>query len=167
MPKTAEEIAKWAEDKELPELSEIAPFTATLQTTDQRKRLLAAMSLPQSASMTAIDICRYANIDRKTYYLAVRDPGFNVLQTQLARQLNSSSALHYRHKYHELADKLHPGALERLNEQTGVLDPPQRNINLSATVVNTSLTELKALLKEQQIDDAEVMSIVDGIEGGK
>ena len=162
---TAEQIAKWAEDKELPDIMQISAFTADCPVTPDRRKLLAVLCLPQSATMAITDICRYAGVDRQTYYNAIKNPEFNALQIRLARQLNSCNALRYRHKYDELAvDKLNPDALKKLNMQTGILDPDVKSLNITGSIIKADLTELLALIKEQQIDSEDITDLVDVIE---
>jgi hypothetical protein len=152
---------------ELPAISDICGVTADLPLTTERKRLLAALMLPQTATMSHIDICTYANIHPNTYYNAIKDPEFNALQVKVGRTSIQGNALKHIAKYDEVAMGGDRQALERLMEQQGTLDPVQRNINVQGAIVNTSIGELLALIKEEKIDSEDIGDLVDVLESEK
>jgi hypothetical protein len=148
----------------LPPLSDIATITDDIKTSPERRRLLAVLTLPQTTLMSITDICLHAQVNPITYYRAIKDPEFNLIQVKLARQQFASNTLKYRHTYSRLALAGDRQALERINEQIGVLDPPQRNVNIQGAIVNTTMTELLALIKEQKVDNEDIADIVEVIE---
>jgi hypothetical protein len=138
-----------------------------LPLTYKQKMVIAVKMLPQCAIMTEIEKAELAGVSERYYHTLMSNPDFKAILVNESRNLIASKAPECTHKYMKkaLIDESE-SALTRAMEQQGVLDPPQRNVNLSGTITTASLTELKALIKEQQIDDAEILEVIETIDGG-
>jgi len=163
--KSAKDIVRWAEGKELPDVSQLMPLVQDFKLTPERRKLLAIMALPQAAEMNVVQLCDAAGVSRIVYYGAMKDPEFQAMQAKLARSLISSKTLRHLHKYDEIAMGGDRQALERLMTQQGTLDPETKRIDQLSVSVNADLTELLALIKEQQIDSEDISDLVDVLEG--
>jgi len=160
----ASDIVDWANGKELPDKALILSITADVPLTESARKQLAVMTLPQTANLPVPRQCEVAGIARSTYYETLKNPEFHKQLAIFSRRIFDQETPRYAVKYSEIAKNGDRQALERVLEQTGVLDPPQRNVNVRGSIVKADLGELLALIKEQQIDSEDISDVVDVIE---
>jgi len=160
----AEKIASWAQDKEIPDMALILSMSADIPLPEAHRKLLSVMTLPQTADLSVTEQCQIAQVPRQYYYQIVKNPEFQKQLSIFSRQIFNQEVPKYTVKYSEIAKNGDRQALERVLEQTGVLDPPQRNVNVRGSIVKADLGELLALIKEQQIDSEDISDVVDVIE---
>jgi len=139
-------------------------MTAHIPLTEKQRKVLAIKLLPECVNMTEVQKAETAGVSERYYYDLLNNPEFNAILAKEARKLISRQVPECTNTYLKVAKNGDRQALERVLEQTGVLDPPQRNVNVRGSIVKADLGELLALIKEQQIDSEDISDVVDVIE---
>ncbi|KKL82089.1 hypothetical protein LCGC14_1988270 [marine sediment metagenome] len=137
IPLTAQQIANRAEAMVVPTLAEILPMVVSVKTTPERRKILATKCLPQAVLWNKRQKAAYAEVDEKTWYNAERSPKFLQLCVDFIKEQIGANAPELWSRYIELALDGDRQALERILQQTGVLDKPEKgdtNITLTLTI---------------------------------
>ena len=134
MAQTAKQIARWAESKEIPSQEVLLLMTQHLPIPEGKRKVIAVNMLPMSADMTDKAKAEMAGVTPRYYYMLTHDPEFNALMTRETRQMFAIKTPQCANKYLNVALNGDRQALERVLEQQGVLDPPQKNINIQGAI---------------------------------
>lgn len=136
-PMTAKQIAAKAESMELPELTDMLEMVAEVDTTPERRKILATKCLPQAAGWNQAQKVAYAGVCQKTWYNAERDPKFRQLCIDFVRDRLGVLGAELWATYVRLALDGDRQALERVLQQLGIIDKPEKNsidVNLTGQI---------------------------------
>lgn len=166
-PMTAREIAAKAESMKVPELSEIMPLVDGLDTTAERRRILATKCLPQTIGWTITRKAAYAEVTTKTWYNAEKSEKFRNLCIEFIQHRIGADLPELWATYIQLALGGDRQALERVFQQVGVLDKPDKgsiDVNLTGQISVAAAAEKQVENLKQKIgavEEAETEEEVD------
>lgn len=115
-------------------------ITSGLPFTDKQRKLLAVVCLPQTSCMKVLDQCKIAGITQQYYYERINNSAFQEAMAKFSRSVYKSETPKFAVKYRNIALNGDRQALERLNEQNGVLDKKESIIEVN---VNDSRRDIK------------------------
>lgn len=147
---TAQQIANRAEAMRRPELTQMLLLVADVDTTPQRRKILATKCLPDAPAMSQAQKVEYAGVGRKTWYRAERDPRFTQLCVDFTRERMGTNAPEFWSRYAALALDGDRQALEHVLEQLGILDKPQLVRAGDTNIALTVTVEQKIKLEQQR-----------------
>lgn len=125
---TSRRIAIQFESDEVPELARILPKTAHLtELTPAQQKILAVKSFDQVLDWPQWKKAEYAQVDPKTWYYAEHSPKFLKIADEFARKQIESKEVDLLAKYISLGLNGDRQVLERLLQQLGVLEKPEKN----------------------------------------
>lgn len=106
-------------------------ITSGLPFTDKQRKLLAVVCLPQTSHMKVLDQCKMAGITNQYYYERINNPAFQEAMVKFSRSIYKSETPKFAVKYRNIALDGDRQALERLNEQNGVLDKKESIVEVN------------------------------------
>jgi len=155
--------AKQTKDKDdqieagsIPKLAEILSMVADVNTTPQRRAILATKCLPQAAGWSQLRKSEYAGVCTHTWYNAERDPKFRKLCLDFVRDRLGTYLPELWQRYVQLALDGDRQALERIFQQLGVIDKPEKN--------DTNVTVVVSVEERQKLERARVANQRKGLE---
>lgn len=135
------EILKWVKEQEIPDISEVLPFIPSEGITKEKRKMLAAMSIPAIARESQIIQSAYAGVNRNTWAKYANDPDFQDIVAKHLRSLLGKNAPKVFHSYVSSAYLGSPQkpygeivAQRQILEQTGILDAPNAPVNVTVGV---------------------------------
>lgn len=142
---TAQQIADQAEAMKVPELAEILPVVAAVDTTPARRKILAVKLLPQAVTWSKKRKAAYARVGLRTWYNAEHDPGFKQLVVDFIKSHIGQDAPEIWTSYIFWAKAGDRYRQERILEQLGILDKPEKggDTNIAITVTVEEREKLK------------------------
>ena len=138
---TDEALADWAdEQKEIPNLSVLAPLAIGLLKTSKQRMCLLVRVFWLNPKITDKKRAELAGVTDRYYRMVQAEPGFKEAITEVSRRWLGSEVPKIANSYVTIARLGDRQAAERILEQCGVLDKPEKGgsspiINVSVAIV--------------------------------
>lgn len=145
------EILEWVKEEGIPDISTVLPFMPTEGLTPEKRKMLAAMSIPAIARENQVVQSAYAGVNRMTWAKYAQDPDFQEIVAKHLRTLLGKAAPKVLHSYIAAAFLPSPQkpfgdiqAQQRILEQAQILDTQAKSgtsVQVNVVVVNEKRQE--------------------------
>ncbi len=136
-----EEMRKWAKANRCPTLAESLALIPHDGLTETQRKMLAAMSIPQIATLPAVRQAAYATVARHTWRENVNLSAFQDARAKFFREMLKEVVPKVTHAFVDGAlypSKANPAGnpfvQQRILEQTGILNPQNAPVNVTVGV---------------------------------
>jgi len=139
--KKAHEMVEWAENQQVPRISDVLPFFDLKDLPPKRRKVLVVSALPQCLDWTIEKKSELAGVSPRYWSICMGKPDFLELSAQMARKLLGSHVFDTTHAFLESAKKGNIVAQLAHLRQLDVLDKDNGNGPGAPVTVNIAIIQ--------------------------